>query len=143
MLSYALFLVVSRYNSMFRIGLTVLFAKLIGFSLQTLVCHVAPVEDHKRLNLDLVTTAQTVLEEPFKFPDGLFLPVGTRIGFLTKAIQGSYVGFTDPKEFNRHRFVAIKAPDSSVTATSDHKRWAASSVDLSSLVSSTTITIYQ
>lgn len=44
-----------------------------------------------------VTCSRTVLERPIVFPDGLTLPVGTRFGFPTEAMQndadGSFEGF--------------------------------------------------
>lgn len=47
--------------------------------------------------LPKVTCSRTVLERPYVFPDGLTLPVGTRFGFPTMAMQNdadlSFKGF--------------------------------------------------
>ncbi|GAW20412.1 hypothetical protein ANO14919_099180 [Xylariales sp. No.14919] len=81
-----------------------------------------------------VTAARTVLEQPFQFSDGLTLPIGTRIGFPGKAIQGTCAELVEPETFNGRRFLTPKTiEEPSGSARPDQKRWAASSVDFSNL----------
>ncbi|KAH8161836.1 hypothetical protein CIB48_g6412 [Xylaria polymorpha] len=56
------------------------------------------IRETNRLNpTGSITCSRTVLERPIVFPDGLTLPVGTRFGFPTEAMQndadGSFEGF--------------------------------------------------
>ncbi|KAJ8069764.1 hypothetical protein OCU04_000183 [Sclerotinia nivalis] len=51
-----------------------------------------------------VTCSRTVTGTPFKFSDGLELPVGARFGFPIKAMQSDPDMFTDPMAFDGFRF---------------------------------------
>ncbi|KAI0401584.1 cytochrome P450 [Xylaria palmicola] len=59
------------------------------------------IRETNRLNpTGSITCSRTVLERPFVFPDGLTLPVGTRFGFPTEAMQNDA-----DNSFNGFRFV--------------------------------------
>ncbi|OAL00888.1 cytochrome P450 [Phaeosphaeriaceae sp. SRC1lsM3a] len=78
-----------------------------------------------------MTCVRTVLEEPFRFSDGLTLPVGTRFGFPSQAIQHDHDSLQNPAEFDGFRF-AKRNKDNSPEPDGE-KQWAASSVDTSYL----------
>ncbi|KAI1653942.1 cytochrome P450 [Daldinia decipiens] len=80
-----------------------------------------------------ITCVRTVLDSPFRFSDGLTLPVGSRFGFPAMAIQREQTDIEDPLKFYGFRFARKCSTD---TASDDsEKRWAASSVDVSNLPS--------
>ncbi|KAI1934180.1 hypothetical protein LOZ65_000093 [Ophidiomyces ophidiicola] len=57
----------------------------------------------------VITAARTVMEKPFRFNDGLTLPVGARIAFPSRAIMCDADNFENPYEFEGFRFARLAA----------------------------------
>lgn len=63
------------------------------------------------IDRQIVTAARTIMNEPFRFHDGLTLPVGSSIAFPIGAIQKDAEFFSDPLTFNGFRFVDSTSND--------------------------------
>ncbi|PGH15382.1 hypothetical protein AJ80_05566 [Polytolypa hystricis UAMH7299] len=67
----------------------------------------------------VITAARTVMEKPFRFNDGLTLPVGTRIAFPSRAIMCDADNFENPYEFDGFRFARLAAASKAASATGE------------------------
>ncbi|KAG9230930.1 cytochrome P450 [Amylocarpus encephaloides] len=78
-----------------------------------------------------ITCSRTVVNRPFKFSDGLVLPVGARLGFPIKASQSDADNFKDPDKFDGFRFLQQGTAEG---GTVENKRvWSAASMDINNL----------
>ncbi|OCL14898.1 cytochrome P450 [Glonium stellatum] len=78
-----------------------------------------------------ITCSRTVIGRPFKFSDGLTLPVGSRFGFPIKAFQCDTDNFADPLKFDGFRFVKQALNENGVAETA--RRWTATGMGTTNL----------
>lgn len=79
-----------------------------------------------------VGSAHTVITEPFSFHDGLVLPVGSRIGFPSKAYMRDSANFQDPLKFDGFRFARLEDQEQKGAQDPDRK-WGATTITKANL----------
>jgi cytochrome P450 len=88
-------------------------------------------EVNRLLPTGAITCSRTVVGAPFKFSDGLELPVGTRFGFPIKAMQSDPDNFSSPTTFDGFRFAKQSSSESGVEE--DRRRWSSTAMSTTNL----------
>ena len=79
-----------------------------------------------------VSSARTVVKQPFRFHDGLTLPIGSCIGFPSKAYMLDPANFEDPLIFDGFRFARLEK-EQRESADEGERKWGATTIKRANL----------